>query len=578
MQKLYKIFGLIILVILVSSCQEDYLERYPLDNVSSADFMKQTADLELYVNQFYKREIFPYSNLNNGYDAGIFGFDINSDNHIGDHPDDRLNGVRVIPANGGGWNYNDVRSINWFFDNYKRCEDHFDKYKQYVGEAYFFRAIIFFNLVKHFGDVLWLDTELDPSSPELFAPRTKRDIVIGNILNDLDSAILYLTPGIYQSRTRLNKESALTLQSRVALYEGTWEKYHSGTEFGVDGKDGTEFLKIAAKAAKAVIDAGNYSIYNTGKAENDYYDLFNLADYSKTSEIILWKVFKKDLEVTNFRLTSLLFPYGTGLTKGLADSYLCTDGKPISISNLFLGHDDISKEMTNRDPRFYQTIFTPQSPWKIKDGKTTSFNDGVYAKLYSSSKYNTTTAYIRRKGFTADDKRLDLSGEDSPSIIFRYAEVLLNYAEAQAELGVITQNDLDISINKLRNRVGMPNLVLSNINIDTDWDFPNLSPIINEVRRERRVELAIEGYRWDDMARWAAADELVVGKRYKGFWVGNQYAGKIIYKTDENGFVDPNQLNMPNGYGFKLDRDYLDPIPSNELTLNPSLGQNPGWK
>jgi hypothetical protein len=181
-----------------------------------------------------------------------------------------------------------------------------------------------------------------------------------------------------------------------------------------------------------------------------------------------------------------------------------------------------------------------------------------------------------RKGTTADLSKQNYGGEDEPIIIFDYAEALLNYAEAKAELGTITQADIDMSIKPLRDRVGMPNLLLANIATDPNWDFPTLSPIINEVRRERRVELACIGFRWDDIARWVAADELIVGKRPKGSVFGSTIALNP-YVDDANGFMDPYINQVPNGYGFNVNRDYLSPLPQSERTLNDKLTQNPGW-
>lgn len=154
--------------------------------------------------------------------------------------------------------------------------------------------------------------------------------------------------------------------------------------------------------------------------------------------------------------------------------------------------------------------------------------------------------------------------------------MLLNYIEAAAELGTATQNDLNITIKKLRDRVGMPNLVANNIAVDPNWDFPTLSPLLNEIRRERRVELIGEGFRWNDIARWAAADELIVGQRPKGFF-GGQITSQLI-PVDENGFLDPLKTSLPSGYGFKLNRDYLNSIPISEIVLNENLKQNPGWE
>src|SRR5690606_20259858 len=189
--------------------------------------------------------------------------------------------------------------------------------------------------------------------------------------------------------------------------------------------------------------------------------------------------------------------------------------------------------------------------------------------------YNAPTGYLIVKGYNPNMIYHVQQFEETPSILYRYAEVLLNYAEAKAELGTINQDDIDKTIKKLRDRVGMPNLILTNITPDPKWDFPTLSPIINEVRRERRVELALEGFRLPDILRWAAADELIFEKRPKGF-LASQHPTNTT-PVDNEGFLDPYKNTIPNGYGFKLDRDYLNSIPVSERVLNPALTQNPGW-
>jgi hypothetical protein len=230
--------------------------------------------------------------------------------------------------------------------------------------------------------------------------------------------------------------------------------------------------------------------------------------------------------------------------------------------------------MKNRDPRFNQTIFAPANAWKISDNSVQSWND-VYSNLNTASNYYALTGYVQRKEYDPLLIYHSTNFEEDPVIHFRYAEVLLNFAEAKAELGTITQTDLDNSIGLLRARAGMPNITLGSITNDPDWHFPGLYPIINEIRRERRVELATEGFRWDDIARWAAADELIVGKRPKGF-KGSQISG-TAFPSDADGFLDPFQTALPNGYQFKINRDYLDPIPPDQIILNDKLTQNPGW-
>jgi len=270
------------------------------------------------------------------------------------------------------------------------------------------------------------------------------------------------------------------------------------------------------------------------------------------------------------------WPYDYSYTKGLADSYLCTDGQPISVSPLFQGYDSLKFEIQDRDPRFSLTYANPDIPWFIfDDGSTFSWGELVYELLNTSAQYNSPAGYVNRKGYNPLKVYHVPQYEETPGIIYRYGEVLLNYAEAKAELGTISQGDIDKSIKKLRDRVGMPNLNLASISVDPDWDFPDLSPTINEIRRERRVELAAENLRSFDLVRWAAMDELIVGKRPKGF-----LASQITVNpnpVDGDGFLDPYQTKVPDGYGFNVGRDYLNAIPKDQLILNPNLTQNPGW-
>lgn len=567
-----------ILAVTIISCEKDFLEKKPLDQISSEIYFKKITDLELYMNQFYQREydILEYGSTSvNNYSQLIFLADVDSDNLIDLSYDSRLHGTRVVPSSGGEYNFENVRRINYFFDNYRKCQDDFDTYKHYVGEAHFFRALIYFQLVQEFGDVPWFDKVLTTNSPELYDPRTPRNIVVDNIVADLDSAATYMDEQSRDGGNRLDRWSALTLQSRVALYEGTWEKYHNGTVFGVANPDPDKYLTKAAQAALEVINSGRFSIYSTGNPDEDYYNFFNIHDYSGNPEVILWKRFDKSQGITNFRMILGEWPRGHGITKALADSYLSADGLPITVSPLFQGHGSIQAVSTDRDPRFKQTIFTPDAPYRV-GGETNETWSEMYNKLYTTEEFSTPTAYVIRKGYSYDLNIHDYNGEDEPIILYDYAEVLLNYAEAKAELGTITQEDIDISIKHLRDRVGMPNLVLTSITADPSWEFPALSPVINEVRRERRVELALVGFRWHDIARWAAADELIAGKRPKG----SQFGSSIPlnpFPDDANGFMDPYLPSAPNGYGFKLDRDYLSPLPQSELTLNPKLKQNPGW-
>jgi hypothetical protein len=370
--------------------------------------------------------------------------------------------------------------------------------------------------------------------------------------------------------------------SRVALYEGTWEKHHAGTTFGVAGKNGTPFLQKSADIAIELINnPAGYGLDNVGVA-NGYRQVFNQTDYSNSNEVMLWRKFDNAQGLSSRWYLFVPLALDRGITKNLVDDYLCTDGRPASISPLYKGDDSLLHVIANRDPRLQQTIFVPGVA--ITTNRAGNAPDLIFEKPDFANSANVPTGYELLKGHITNAAQ---QGENSTQalIYFRFAEVLLNYAEAKAELGTLIQADVDKTINKLRQRAGMIPMDISAITTDPAWQFPQLSPVINEVRRERRVELACEGFRHDDIYRWAAADELIVNWKPKGArlkqWA-TLFPADVLnkYPVDGNGYIEffKNIPGMSAGYQFKLNRDYLLPIPADQLVLNPSLGNNnPGW-
>ncbi|HEY9489282.1 MAG TPA: RagB/SusD family nutrient uptake outer membrane protein, partial [Chryseosolibacter sp.] len=418
MNRFKYILYIVAICLFTTACQnEEFLDKYPLDAVTEPVFFKTPNDLEIYVNQYYNRGVFPIMEKGRG--------DVGTDVYLSETwIDSRLEGIRTVNS-APALNYSLVRSVNYFFANYRKTEDDFEAYKQYVGEAHFFRAMFYFNLLKSFGDVQWVGEVLTTSSPELFGSRTPRNIVADNILADLDSAVMHLSADKTNGSSRINKWIALLLQSRVALYEGTWEKYHQGTKFGVEGSDFAKYLNKAVSAAQQIMDSGLYDIYSTGDPLHDYNALFGLRDYSANKEVMFWTKMDLDLGIhSHSKLYRLETPEGFGITKEMADSYLCVDGKPISASGLFQGHGDVLTEAQNRDPRFSQTIFTPDAPWKIEvNGSVKNWQD-VYLNMYSNSTFSSGTGYVRRKDYNANMAYHHLNFEETPSIQYRYAEVL----------------------------------------------------------------------------------------------------------------------------------------------------------
>lgn len=570
-------------------CKKNILDLTPKDRITDADYWTSANDLQLYANSFYSRILPIYDGFAN---LGFYGVDADegSDNMIGTPGyNAAMNGERVVPPSGGGWataNWTELRNINYFLANYQRVAAAATAVNPYVGEALFFRAWFYFDKLKSFGDLPWINKPLLPGDDEMiYGDRIKRNIIVDSIIADLDKAIAVLPTKTSAQAMRINKEVAMAFQSRVALFEGTWEKYHAGTAFGVQGSDGSKYLNKAAQVSEALIDANVYQLDNVGAA-NGYWQLFNQTDYTPSKEIMFWRKFSMTDNPTigtNW-VRYIVRGGGRGLTKDLVDYYLCTDGKPIAGNPLYRGDDSLVKVVVNRDPRLVQTISVPDGQHLMKASQPAVFF--TVPGFSGALDERTATGYQLYKGLNTDpSQQLDIGGTNTTGLIFfRYAEVLLNFAEAKAELGTLTQANVDKSIKKLRDRVGMPNLVIASITNDPNWEFTTLSPVINEVRRERRIELACEGFRKTDIFRWAAADELIVGWKPKGAkkdqWTTLVPANVLnAYPADAAGYIElyKNVSAMATGYKFNVNRDYLLPIPTDQRTLNAKINQNPGW-
>jgi hypothetical protein len=585
MKNINKIVIIAALFLGINGCTNDILEQAPLSDVSVGSYFTKAKHFELYVNQFYET----LGGLGH-FSAGIFVEDIGSDNQIGLLPEPHLDGETIIPSTDPVWetNFQTLRKINIMLsdgvNNLPSAE--YNNAKPFIAEGRFFRAWLYFGLLKKYGNVPWFDKVVNPGDEKaLLTPRTSRDILVKNIVKDLDFAIENLN-SIKKSDGRLSKEAALAFKSRVCLYEGTWEKYHKieNDQFQVVGSDGNEFLKEAAEAALNVINSGIFSLYN--ETDEPYFNLFNREDYSTNPEIILYRHYERaqgmKQSVSKVIYDSKDEKKGNfGMTNELVNSYLDIEGNPVSVSRLPLSDKNITELLVNRDPRLKQTLYFPGTMVY----SNSVLNVTLYYPFLPYLKY-CPTGYHSRKGASQDGANFNLKECQTDLIYIRYAEVLLNYIEAKAELGEVTQNDIDISINALRQRAGFSsggNLNLANVPVDHENDFikSGIAPLIVEIRRERRIELALEGFRIDDIKRWASADELLVDKTFFGakyqWWVDNDTEGLYKpgkYATNSEGYLDPwGGRNL----GFKIERDYLFPIATQEISLA-EYQQNPGWE
>lgn len=574
MKILNKLFVcMLTIVLLASSCSKD-LDREPLDQLSEAAFFRNAEEFKLFVNQFYfELETF---NLN----------DRQSDIIRGLAPNAVSNGTNVVPVVDGIWNdsYSTIFSTNFLLEKYDILEEDREATAIYAAEAKFFRAYIYFRLLKRFGGVPLITQTLDTDSPELQAPRNTRQEVFAQIEQDLLEAIsdLPLQSEIADSDLgRISKGAAQAFLARAYLFEGTWRKYKGG--------DGSALIANAATHADAVISSNQYELFQDdfGFGEEEFLHYFftldngiqqNPAniDKSANNEFILAHKYDALLR----RAPYIGRDWGAGQstpTKALADMHLCRDGLPIDQSPLFGGRDLLASEFENRDLRMInffqipkQQYWNPSPAWG-RDWSNPDDPDSGFIFLSGSFGFGvaTSTGYSNIK-YEAYGIPLD-NGIDYS--VIRLAEVLLTYAEAVFERdGAITDADLNRSLNLVRQRAGLP--ALTNAFVGAN----NLD-MLTEIRRERTVELAWEGFRFDDLRRWHTAhielNKSVRGVKYLGteFETDPDTSGQLL-NFDAEGFIIAEDESTRL---FSENKNYLFPIPSGQILVNPNLEQNPGW-
>lgn len=543
-----------------TSCA-DMLDLYPEDSVSDENFWKTEKDLELFANGFYG--ILP--------GAQGPGADDQSDCYVNEKPNTWLFNLETIPTSGGGWSSGDwgnIRSANYFMARYKRVSGSEININRQVAVVRFFRAWEYFYKIRRFGDVPWYETELGIDSEELYKGRDSRKMVFGHVLEDLDFAIEHLQEANAVVSGRLHKAAALAFKSRVCLYEASFRKYHNLGDY-------EELYREAADAAEQIIESNKYEVWSNEKPETDYYNLFIQEDLTSNSECIMPRVYETKLLMHNN--TRQMEESYTGMSRAMFEQYLCADGMPTAVSPTYRSEASmLADELAKRDPRLSQSIDNPNLPFKLLGDGTPSFN----ALPSLDTKY-CTTGYHVMKYHSPDPEQWNIGQSTLDVFIFRYAEVLLNYAEAKAELGECDQKVLDVTINELRNRVGMPHLKTTVGFEDPNWpDYGyELSPLLYEIRRERAVELLGEGFRWDDIVRWKAGRLLENPKTMLGMKVSDEMKeayGNFSRTLNEEGYM----VVYPDKEGRVWDdKLYLHPLPIEQTTMNPNLlPNNPGWE
>lgn len=575
------------------------MDRYPQTSIAPEEFFKTEQDLQLYVNGLLSL-------------PGTFEYqsDQSSDNLATTGAVEIKSILTGSPSSQNlivGWDWGRLRNINYFLENSRKANASLEVIQHYEGIARYYRAIFYSSMVKRYSDVPWYEQLLSPTDEELYKGRDSRETVVDGIMEDLAFANEHVNADVATGTP--GNWAVKVFYARFALYEGTFRKYHD--ELGLQNTADT-FLQKASEIAKTIMDSGKFSIYNTGNPDNDYKTLFNSQDLTGNSEVILFNAYDINKDRSSNVNTGVFGTYEQSPARDLVQSYLMADGSKFTDKP---DYDKFSyvEEFKDRDPRLYQTLVYPG-----------------WVRVPESSPYipilnRNFSGYYQHKGYSNTTDNIELGSLDFP--VYRYAEVLLTYAEAMAELGTLTQADLDASVNLLRNRVGMPALMLNEVNAQPDpvmmSKYPKVSGpmagVLLEIRRERRVEFAVEGYRFDDLMRYGAGkllENIPEGMYFSGLGkfdlTGDgipdillvdkstdipedkdkevNELGKLLiyYKTGtiddnvtvylENGENGGTMVTEVSARNFIEPKYYYRPIPVQQVALNPNLEQIFGWE
>jgi len=590
--KISKISATLIVLLLFLSCNK-FLDKQPLTQFTDNNYWTSEAEVQLFCNGFYSEfngfgtgaASTRSSNLGTGAESDFY-FNCLSD----DQDQTMTSGINVFlttaPGTANTWNtpYNFIRLANLLLARIDKVPNLSDAAKNhYRGIAYFFRAMEYYDLVRHYGDVPYTNKYLDQNedSSIIWGPRIARNIVMDSVLSDLNHAIANLysknvadaTSGL--GTNTVNQDVANALKSRICLFEGTYAKYVEGNT-----QRATQYLQACQTASEAIINSGTYKLYP------DYRTVYSSLSLSTNGgECMLYRIYDMESsvhvyhQVINYCNSSTLI---NGLTKDAVDAFLCTDGLPISLSPLYQGDNPVNigtssapiysitnTTLKNRDKRLAETIDTALGYVGNPFGQLASSTGYIITRFNNPGVYNTTN-------------------NDTWAPIFWLPEILLNEAEATAELGNFTQAVADNTINLLRARAGVASLEVNNIPNDPNKDA-DVSSLIWEIRRERRVELMLWIGRYWDLRRWnkvfyldpKVKPNIFVGAKVPLGTFVNPDGTPAGGGQDANGYI---QVYAPATAALRvvsLPQVSLDPIPTGQLQLyqskNITFPQNPGW-
>ncbi|GAA5219444.1 RagB/SusD family nutrient uptake outer membrane protein [Membranihabitans marinus] len=578
------------IIILSFSCNDEYLEKIPKDQVTNENFWNTDGDFQTFSLGLYN---FYGFGVGNARPISLDNDEVVAGNQV---QSSLIFDRRTVPNTGGAWSWSYLRSCNIMIREARNADLDAESKLHWEGVGRLLRAREYFSKVVNFGDVPWIDQELGTESPELFMKQDSRSTVMNKVLEDLQFAVenIRTDAGV----NLINRDVALAIKSEICLFEGSFRKYH--TELGLSDSD--MWLRESVIASEAILNSNKYAL------ADDFRSIYSSVDLAGNPEVIFYKQYELGVIVNvQARLLGVRDYYGA--TKNAVESFLCSDGLPYGVSDLQPNAKAglpvlINDEFKNRDPRMKATLLVPfdennppqNDPLVMDVGALTT--PSYSPALIGESGISNPTGYPLYKWWSLDTPVDDVNGTlDAP--LYTYKMILLNYAEAKAELGECDNAVLDKSINLLRNRVGMPAFTMEWVNSFEDPKrleyAPEISNLLWEIRRERRVETMLEGSRYDDILRWKKASYF--GKPILGAYIDLDQRPAIEYNEDGSnktnvilGDKDGNPLPEGSRIGYVLpyierqpnwsDDDlkmYYYPINSEALTINPNLEQSPGW-
>jgi len=561
---------MILSLIFVTSCDK-LLDKDPYVDFTDPSFWSSETNVETYCNKYYDEWI----GYGNGGGQGAYYYQTLNDNQASSGFSEF---TKNVPATNSTWSasYEEIRRANLAIERIPNISSMSESAKNHwIGVSRLYRAIQHYSIVRELGDCIWVDKYLTDSKEDkdayLYSSRTDRDVVMDNVLEDLNYAVSNINKN-GSSRTAINVNVAQAVKAEICLYEGTFSKYRSSQDGqkAADASRANRYLTECKTACEAIMNSGSFAL------NSDYQANYNSLDLSGNKEMIMYKKYLYGVlahSLIDYTCSSTMM---SGMSKAAFDSYLFKDGLPLGLTaenttdhGVLVGDGDdarynIENLLSVRDPRLSACVdatlcYRGKGYVRFGEGmvQTSSTGYGVY-------KFDNKNIETIRRNQTSSNET------DAP--LYTLAEIYLSYAEACAELGQCSQNVLDLTINKLRDRAGMPHLAVAPQHDPAN--NMNVSDLLWEIRRERRIEMMYDkNDRYWSLIRWHQLDKLDNVKypdQTRGAWVGTVTGEATV---DSEGYIDCAK-GMQRVYAAK---HYLQPIPSGQLDLNPNLGQNYGW-